>query len=170
MKAVLGSITPLKGILCLVLGGALMTASDSVLKWLTSDYPVGQIMFLRGIFGLIPILIFVRQAGGVDALITRNYGYHILRSSLMVGGTFLYVTGLRFLPLADTISIAFAGPLFITALASPVLGERVGWRRWIGVLIGYFDNLSARKCRISMDSIVSSSGEFYRRPPRYPDA
>ena len=59
-----GSSAPLKGMLCLVVGGALMTASDSVLKWLTSGYPVGQIMFLRGLFGLIPILIFVQQAGG----------------------------------------------------------------------------------------------------------
>ena len=120
-----------------MVGGALMTASDSVLKWLTSGYPVGQIMFLRGLFGLIPILIFVQQAGGIDTLVTRNYRDHILRSGLMVGGTFLYVTGLRFLPLADVISIAFAGPLFITALASPMLGERVGWRRWIVVLIGF---------------------------------
>ena len=128
---------PLKGMLCLMVGGALMTASDSVLKWLTSGYPVGQIMFLRGLFGLIPILIFVQQAGGIDTLVTRNYRDHILRSGLMVGGTFLYVTGLRFLPLADVISIAFAGPLFITALASPMLGERVGWRRWIVVLIGF---------------------------------
>ena len=132
-----GSSAPLKGMLCLIAGGALMTASDSVLKWLTSSYPVGQIMFLRGLFGLIPILIFVQQAGGIDALVTRNYRDHILRSGLMVGGTFLYVTGLRFLPLADAISIAFAGPLFITALASPMLGERVGWRRWIVVLIGF---------------------------------
>ena len=132
-----GSSAPLKGMLCLVVGGALMTASDSVLKWLTSGYPVGQIMFLRGLFGLIPILIFVQQAGGIDALVTRNYRDHILRSGLMVGGTFLYVTGLRFLPLADVISIAFAGPLFITALASPMLGEHVGWRRWIVVLIGF---------------------------------
>ena len=132
-----GSSAPLKGMLCLVVGGALMTASDSVLKWLTSGYPVGQIMFLRGLFGLITILIFIKQAGGIDALVTRNYRDHILRSGLMVGGTFLYVTGLRFLPLADVISIAFAGPLFITALASPMLGEHVGWRRWIVVLIGF---------------------------------
>ena len=45
------SSAPLKGMLCLMVGGALMTASDSVLKWLTSGYPVGQIMFLRGLFG-----------------------------------------------------------------------------------------------------------------------
>ena len=127
----------LRGILCLVAGGALMTASDSVLKWLTSGYPVGQIMFLRGMFGLIPIAVFVQRAGGIDALVTRNYRDHILRSGLMVGGTFLYITGLRYLPLADVISIAFAGPLFITALASPMLGEHVGWRRWIVVLIGF---------------------------------
>jgi len=132
-----GSIAPFKAIFCMILGGALLTANDSVLKWLTTGYSVGQIIFLRGIFVLIPILIVVHRAGGIKSLATINHTDHMIRSVLMVGGTFLFVTGLRYLPLADAISIAFAGPLFTTALAFPLLGEHVGWRRWIGVLIGF---------------------------------
>ena len=55
----------------------------------------------------------------------------------MVAGTFLFITGLRFLPLADAIAITFAGPLFLTALAGPLLGEIIGWRRWLAVAVGF---------------------------------
>ena len=131
------SAAPLKGILCMIVGGALLTANDALLKWLTGGYPVGQIMFIRGIFVLVPLAIFVWRAGGVNVLVTKSYKQHLIRSGLVVVGTFLFVTGLRFLPLAEAISIAFGGPLFITALASPMLGEKIGWRRWVGVLIGF---------------------------------
>ncbi|MDA0675672.1 MAG: DMT family transporter [Proteobacteria bacterium] len=51
--------------------------------------------------------------------------------------TFLFIASLRVLPLAETISITFAGPLFITALAARTLGEQVGWRRWAAVVVGF---------------------------------
>ena len=48
-----------------------------------------------------------------------------------------FVTGLSFLPLAEAIVLTFASPLFVTALAPPLLGETVGWRRWLAVLVGF---------------------------------
>lgn len=132
-----GSAAPLKGIVCMVAGAALLTANDAVIKWLTGGYPVGQILFLRGIFVLVPIAFFVWRAGGISTLRTRDYKGHAIRAALVLLGTFLFVSGLRYLPLAEAISIAFAGPLFITALAPPLLGERVGWRRWMAVLAGF---------------------------------
>ncbi len=128
---------PFRGIMFMIIGAALLTANDSLLKWLTSGYPIGQIIFQRGLFVLIPISILVWRAGSLSVLIMQNYREHLLRSSLMIVGTFLFVTGLRFLPIADAIAIAFAGPLFITVLATPMLGETVGWRRWLGVCIGF---------------------------------
>jgi drug/metabolite transporter (DMT)-like permease len=125
------------GIACMIGGGALGTANDAVLKGLTAGYPVGEIMFVRGFFMMIPVAFFVWRAGGITTLITQNYKDHAIRAGLMICGTYLFVSGLRYLPLANAISIAFAGPLFITALAGPMLGERVGWRRWMAVLAGF---------------------------------
>ena len=51
--------------------------------------------------------------------------------------TYLFITSLRYLNLADAVAITFSGPLFLTALATPVLGERVGWRRWAAVGVGF---------------------------------
>lgn len=132
-----GSSAPLRGITYMTIGAALLTANDALIKWLTGGYPVGQIMFMRGVFVMIPISIFVWRAGGIATLATRNVKEHAARALLVICGTFLFVNGLRFLPLAEAISIAFAGPLFVTALASPLLGEYVGWRRWMAVLAGF---------------------------------
>ncbi len=132
-----GSSAPLKGVLCIVTGGLFLTMNDALLKWLAGDYPVGQIMFVRGLFVFIPISILVWQAGGITALRITRTRTHVLRTLLVIAGTFLFITGLRYLPLADAITITFAGPLFVTALAAPILGEVIRWRRWLAVAVGF---------------------------------
>jgi len=121
----------------MIAGGALLTANDAVLKWLTGGYSTGQIMFIRGLFVFIPISYFVWRAGGIRCLRIVSVKGQAWRALLVVAGTFCFVTGLSYLPLADAVAIAFAGPLFITALASAFLKEIVGWRRWMAVFIGF---------------------------------
>ena len=132
-----GSSAPGKAILCMVIGSAALTANDAVLKWMTSDYHVAQIMLCRGLFISIPLTILVWRAGGLITLRTSNIKGHSLRAFLVIIGTFLFVSGLKYLPITDAVAIAFAGPLFITALAPKFLGEQVGWRRWVAVLAGF---------------------------------
>ncbi len=62
---------------------------------------------------------------------------HALRAGLVVASAFLFVNSVRYLPLADVIAIGFAGTLFVTMLAGPMLGEHVGIRRWIAVIAGF---------------------------------
>ncbi|NQU61444.1 MAG: DMT family transporter [Rhodospirillales bacterium] len=131
------SIAAGRGIAFMLLGGALLTMNDAVLKWLTGDYPVGQIMFMRGLFVFLPISILVYHSGGLSALRINSFRNQALRGGLMVTGTFLFITGLGHLPLGEAIAITFAGPLFITLLAPVLLGEHVGWRRWAAVLVGF---------------------------------
>ena len=78
-----------------------------------------------------------RRSGGPAALRLRNPRGPLLRAALVVSATFLFVTGLRAMPLADAIAVTFAGPLFLTVLAMAVLREKVGWRRWCAVLVGF---------------------------------
>lgn len=61
----------------------------------------------------------------------------LLRAALMIASTILFVSGLRLMPLAENIAIAFVGPVFVTALAPLMLAERVGWHRWTAVLVGF---------------------------------
>ena len=126
-----------KGIACMIGGSAFLTMNDAVMKWLTASYPVGQLLFIRGLFVFILVAVLAHRFGGLAAIRVRSFRDQAGRAVLMVASSFLFVTGLVFLPLADATAIAFAAPLFVTALAPPLLGESVGWRLWVAVSVGF---------------------------------
>ena len=128
---------PLAGIACMVAGSALLTLNDGTVKWLSAEYPIGEIMALRGLFVFLPIALIARRRGGLRALEIRNLGAQGARAALTMLSTVFYLTALAVMPIADTVAITFAGPLFLTLLAGPLLGEKVGWRRWSAVIIGF---------------------------------
>ncbi|MSO75581.1 MAG: DMT family transporter [Alphaproteobacteria bacterium] len=128
---------PVRGIIYMVLGSALYTVNDAAMKWLTAGYPVGELLALRGVFGFLPLLYLIARAGGPASLSIRSWRWQSFRSVFVVASTFLFITGLNYLPLADAIAIGFASPLFITAMARPFLAEQVGWRRWSAVAVGF---------------------------------
>ncbi len=117
-------------------GIALLTLNDALMKSLATAYPIGEVLFVRGLFVFFPIAVLAWRAGGGASLRVRNYGGQVARAVLTVASTFLFVTGLSLMPLADAVAVAISGPLFMTALAGPLLGEQVGWRRWGAVILG----------------------------------
>ena len=121
----------------MLLGVILLCLNDALIKSLTLSYPVGQLLFVRGLFVIPWVLVLAHRAGGLRALRVTNVKGQAWRGLCVVAGSFLFVTGLRTLPLADAVAIAFTGPLFITAMAPYALGEKVGWRRRGAVLAGF---------------------------------
>jgi drug/metabolite transporter (DMT)-like permease len=115
----------------------LLTLGDAMTKWLGQNYPVGQIICLRGVFMLLPIAIMTARSGGIASLRVNKPTDIALRSVLFIGTTALIATSMILLPLADAAAILFAGPLFITAIAPWILNEIVGWRRWTAVTVGF---------------------------------
>lgn len=129
---------PGKAILCALAGGAVLTLNDGLVKTLAAEFPTGQILAIRGMFIYFMIILFAIRMGGIHtAWQIRSWKGQTLRGFCVVGSSFCFVTGLSYLPLADAIAIAFAGPLFVTMLAPMMLGETVGWRRWAAVLVGF---------------------------------
>lgn len=124
-------------IVCMLIGSAVLTLNDALIKSVLAGYPTGQVLFIRGVFVWPWILIFVMRSGGLASLRINDFGGQILRGAFVIASAFLFINGLRHLALADAIAVAFTGPLFITALAPLVLGEKVGWRRWLAVMIGF---------------------------------
>ncbi|MDH3666459.1 MAG: DMT family transporter [Paracoccaceae bacterium] len=124
-------------IACMLVGAALLTLNDALIKALAANYPTGELLFIRGAFVWPWILIFAMRSGGIGSLRIHNIRGQALRGACVIASAFLFITGLRHLTLADAIAVSFTGPLFITALAPLVLGEEVGWRRWLAVLIGF---------------------------------
>ncbi len=124
-------------IACMLVGVAVLTLNDALIKSLAAIYPTGEMLFIRGVFVWPWILLLAMRSGGLACLRIHNLKGQAVRGGCVIASAFLFITGLRHLTLADAIAVSFTGPLFITALAPFVLGEKVGWRRWLAVLVGF---------------------------------
>lgn len=116
---------------------AIIVVNDVATKWMSEDYPVHEIVFVRSLVA-IPLTVFVLAPleGATIDLRTRHPLLNIARGVLLAVANLGYFLGLAALTLGDAMSIFFVAPLLITALSVPLLGEKVGLRRWMAVLIG----------------------------------
>jgi drug/metabolite transporter (DMT)-like permease len=128
--------TSLRGITCMLLAGFFLTSNDSITKWLVPHYPVGEILFVQG--SLIALLVAAWMGlRGENPLRVVRWRSHLYRGAMYATGSFAFVYALRYLPLAEVIAIAFAGPLFMTLFGKLFLGEHVGIHRLGAVVIGF---------------------------------
>jgi drug/metabolite transporter (DMT)-like permease len=125
----------LRGVLA-VLGAVLFFAcSDAAAKSLMESMPANQVTWIRFVvFALM--MLPVLAVKGPAAWRSRQPGLQVARALGAMVSAILFIAALRVLPLAETTAMAFASPLFVTALSVPFLGERVGPRRWAAVVVG----------------------------------
>lgn len=116
-------------------------AMGLVAKWLAADFSVVQIVFFRSLFGLFPIVVLLFRTRSVGALKTSRPFAHVSRGMLGLVGISGWFFAIAIIPIADATAINFTGPLFIAALSVPFLGERVGPRLWLAILIGFAGSL-----------------------------
>ncbi len=128
---------PGRGMACMMGGGLLLTMNDGLVKWVSGDFQVGQILAIRGGVAVMLILAVLWARDELHIFRVTYPKAQLIRAVLMIASTFLFVNGLRLMPLAENVAIAFVGPIFVTALAPVLLSERVGWRRWSAVLVGF---------------------------------
>lgn len=126
-----------RGIYFMIMSVFLFSCMDALIKWTAADYPIGQIVFFRNVFAFIPVLMFVRRAGGIAVLRTHRMGGHFIRGFVGVTAMICVFTSFALLPLGEAVALALSGPIFLTALSVPMLGERVGVRRWSAVVVGF---------------------------------
>ena len=109
---------------------------DVIVKW-SDDYPVGQVLFFRGFFGIIPILFLIPKDRYVDFYKTTRPMLHLKRCLAGLIALVAIFIALRNLPLATVVSISFAAPIFTTIFSIFMLNEKVGFYRWLAVLVGF---------------------------------
>ncbi len=128
----------LRGIGFAVLAYLLFSLMDAMAKWLGgAGYSVMQIIFFRSLFGFLPVIPVVRADGGWATLRTRRPLLHLVRSLAVMGAITSFFIGIRVMPLAEALTLAFTGPLFLTLLSIPLLGEKVGPHRLGAVVVGF---------------------------------
>jgi drug/metabolite transporter (DMT)-like permease len=125
----------LRGILLLISATMLFSSSDAMAKYVTATLPVIEVAWVRYVvFVLLALLPAARDGAGL--LLTRRPWLQAIRGVAVVASALLFILGLQVLPLADAAAINFVSPLLITALAVPLLGERVALGQWIALLAG----------------------------------
>ena len=128
------------GVLYGIASVACFAMMDASVKWLDM-FPVGQVLFSRFFFGLIPILMLVPRGEFKTFYKTSRPKLHAFRA---ITGTLAIIAlfiALREIPLADVVSLTFGGPIFVTLGSIFFLSEKVGIKRWLAVLIGFFGML-----------------------------
>tara|TARA_B110000881_G_scaffold110925_1_gene97406 strand:+ start:421 stop:1305 length:885 start_codon:yes stop_codon:yes gene_type:complete len=128
---------------------------EILVKFLSSSYPIGELVFFRGFFGLLPIIFIMPKKKFFQNFKTKKIKLHIFRT---ITGCFALISiffSLKYLPLADAISITFAAPIFATIFSIFFLKEIVGKKRWFAVLIGFLGILIILKPGTSLFSIYS---------------
>ncbi len=126
------------GILCLVVGIAIFSVQDLILKLLSADYPLHQAMVIRSLVATPCLLAIVWWMDGrLSTIVTRGWWKMMARGGLNFLAYTAYYLGLAAMPMAETVALFFMAPLFITLSAALVLREKVTATSAIAVCIGF---------------------------------
>jgi drug/metabolite transporter (DMT)-like permease len=109
---------------------------DLLVKW-SADYPLGQVLFFRGFFGVVIYFLIMPRDRIKNFYYTKRAGLHFLRCIFGLIALIAIFIALRNLPLATVVSISFAAPIFTTIFSIFFLNEKVGFYRWLAVSIGF---------------------------------
>jgi drug/metabolite transporter (DMT)-like permease len=109
---------------------------DAIMKHLLESYPLVQVTWARFFFAtIIAVLVCGRNLGTLAK--STVPGKQALRSMLLMSTTAVFNAGIRTTPLATATTIMFLSPILVTLLSIPLLGEKVGIRRWAGIVVGF---------------------------------
>ena len=124
------------GITCVVGAITLFVLQDALIKWLSGDYPLHEIVLVRAASAIAVTLFVMRLEGGAHLLRTHRLGLQLARSGLLVLANCAFYLALAAMTIAEATAIFFIAPLLITALSALMLHDTVGPRRWAAVCVG----------------------------------
>lgn len=121
-----------------LISALLFAAMSALVRQLGDVAPVGQMVFFRSAFAILPVVVIYAIRGELATAVRTGRPFGQLgRGLLSVGGMFTNFSALTRLPLADATAISFASPLITVALAAIILKEHVRIYRWSAVLVGF---------------------------------
>ncbi|MER9402662.1 DMT family transporter [Mesorhizobium caraganae] len=127
----------LAGILLMLAGDFMFALNDAMGKWLVASFSVGQVVFIRSIGAFIVLGPMIANQGSAKLFQMERPVLQSLRVVATTVDTALFYAAVVYLPLADVMSFYMAGPIYVAALSHFLLGEKVGWRRWAAILVGF---------------------------------
>lgn len=135
-------MTPnLAGILAMMASQLCFVVNDATMKWVSQDLPMGQSIFLRGIVAALLIGAAISLNGDMVHVRRLASFRGVMRTLLDMMGSLCYLYAVMRMPIADLVGMMQVVPLAITAGAALLLGEPVGWRRWLATIVGFIGAL-----------------------------
>ncbi|MCV2864656.1 DMT family transporter [Albidovulum sediminicola] len=127
----------LRGIALVLYSMTVFSVEDALIKSLTETLPIGQVLLMVGVSGMLVFMIAAGDGGRAAMVHAATVPSVLLRTFSEGIGAVSFVTALSLLPLSTVAAVFQATPLAVTAGAALFMGERVGWRRWLAVLAGF---------------------------------
>ncbi|MEJ8310134.1 DMT family transporter [Agrobacterium larrymoorei] len=133
------------GVAVMLFGMVLFALNDAMGKFLVSTYSLGQVVAVRSIAAIVILLPIVWKAGLSKLVNVERPGLQAARVFFSTAELFCFYFAVAALPLADVMTYWLAAPIYVAALSPFLLGEKVGWRRWTAIGIGFVGVLIALK-------------------------
>jgi drug/metabolite transporter (DMT)-like permease len=127
---------PFKGIALILASTVFLGASDVTAKYLSATMPSVEIAWIRFLTFALIMSPAMFRGSPLFALRTERLGLQLMRGAALVGSSLFFISGLRYLPIAEASATGFVAPLFVTALSIVFLSEKVGLRRWLATAVG----------------------------------
>ena len=127
------------GILLMIITTIVFASQDGLSKYLATEYNVYMVVMIRyWFFAAFVISMSSRRTGGIKRVSkTKSPILQIFRSVILVAEMCITILAFTLLGLAETHAIFASYPLIIAMLSGPILGEYVGWRRWLAICVGF---------------------------------
>jgi drug/metabolite transporter (DMT)-like permease len=125
------------GIALMLAGTFVFIVNDTLGKWMVADYAVGQMLAFRCLASIVILAPLWWRAGLRSVFVVRRPWRHALRLALIIVDVCCFFWAVRYMKLADAMTIYMAAPLFVTAISVFALGEKVGVHRWSAVIVGF---------------------------------
>jgi drug/metabolite transporter (DMT)-like permease len=151
------------GIMVMLAAMLLFSLNDAMGKWLVATYSVGQVLLLRSAAALVILAPFLWQNGIAPLVKVERPGMQFVRVILSTAEVYCFYFAVIYLPLADVMTYWLAAPIYVAALAPLLLGEKVGWRRWTAIFIGFVGvviALDPSAAAFSAPAVISIAGSF----------
>lgn len=125
------------GVAVMLLGMLLFALNDAMGKWLVSTYSLGQVVLVRSAAAIIVLLVILWRSGLTRVFRVERPALQAARVFFSTAELFCFYFAVAALPLADVMTYWLAAPIYVAALSPFLLGEKVGWRRWTAIGIGF---------------------------------
>ena len=126
-----------RGMVMVMTAVAIFSVVDVFSKYLTRSYPVALVVWARYAFHLLLVIVVLGPRFGLGLVRTARPGAQIMRGLTLTVASILFISALKFMPLAESTAIAFIAPLLVTLMSVLLLKEKVELARWVAVCCGF---------------------------------